>query len=146
MRPRPGPVLEIDTNVKLGQHNGLWTYTIGQGARLPGLAKKLFVAAKDHQKNAVYVASPESVPRSCTGFRHLTIRLSFFPLVCSQPSSVIHFNYHLKQILVDMERRAPIRCVFARGLSRERTDPPPHGPSSRYGAPSLDWQRCANNV
>jgi len=59
--PRPGPILEIDTKVQLGQHNGLWTYTIGQGARLPGLARRLFVAGKDHQKNAIYVALPESV-------------------------------------------------------------------------------------
>jgi tRNA U34 2-thiouridine synthase MnmA/TrmU len=59
--PRPGPILEIDTGVQLGQHNGLWTYTIGQGAKLSGLARKLFVASKDRQKNAIYVALPESV-------------------------------------------------------------------------------------
>ncbi|KAI0306666.1 5-methylaminomethyl-2-thiouridylate-methyltransferase [Multifurca ochricompacta] len=58
---QPGPVLEIDTNVELGQHNGLWTYTIGQGAKLPGLAKKMFVAGKDHEKNVIYVALPEWV-------------------------------------------------------------------------------------
>jgi tRNA-specific 2-thiouridylase len=57
--PRPGPVLAIETNVELGRHNGLWTYTIGQGARLPGLTKKLFVAAKDRRKNAIYVALPD---------------------------------------------------------------------------------------
>jgi len=57
--PRPGPIFEIDTNVQLGQHNGLWSYTIGQGAKLPGLAQKLFVAAKDHRKNAIYVALPD---------------------------------------------------------------------------------------
>jgi len=59
--PQPGPILEIDTKVQLGKHNGLWTYTIGQGAKLPGLSRKLFVAGKDHQKNAIYVALPESV-------------------------------------------------------------------------------------
>ncbi|KAI9510271.1 5-methylaminomethyl-2-thiouridylate-methyltransferase [Russula earlei] len=59
--PRPGPILEIETNVRLGQHNGLWTYTVGQGAKLPGLTQKLFVAGKDHRKNVVYVALPESV-------------------------------------------------------------------------------------
>ena len=64
MVPRPGPILEIQTNAQLGQHNGLWTYTIGQGARLPGLATKLFVAGKDHQKNVIYVAVPESVQPS----------------------------------------------------------------------------------
>ena len=61
MAPQPGPILEIDTNVELGQHGGLWTYTIGQGAKLPGLSQKLFVAGKDHNKNAIYVALPESV-------------------------------------------------------------------------------------
>lgn len=60
--PRPGPILEVDTNIELGQHNGLWTYTIGQGARLPGLTRRLFVAAKDPLKNAIYVALPELVP------------------------------------------------------------------------------------
>ena len=64
MTPQPGPILEINTKVQLGQHNGLWTYTIGQGARLPGLATKLFVAGKDRQKNAIYVALPESVQSS----------------------------------------------------------------------------------
>jgi hypothetical protein len=59
--PQPGPILEIDTDVELGQHTGLWSYTIGQGAKLPGLSQKLFVARKDHQKNAIYVALPESV-------------------------------------------------------------------------------------
>lgn len=57
--PQPGPILEVDTNVQLGQHSGLWTYTIGQGARLPGLGRKLFVAGKDHQRNAIYVAISE---------------------------------------------------------------------------------------
>ena len=62
--PQPGPILEVNTNVQLGQHNGLWTYTIGQGAKLPGLATKLFVAGKDHEKNVIYVALPESVQSS----------------------------------------------------------------------------------
>ena len=61
MAPQPGPILEIDTDVELGQHTGLWSYTIGQGAKLPGLSQKLFVAGKDHQKNAIYVALPKSV-------------------------------------------------------------------------------------
>ncbi|KAF8275127.1 5-methylaminomethyl-2-thiouridylate-methyltransferase [Lactarius quietus] len=57
--PRPGPILAIDTDVELGQHSGLWTFTIGQGAKIPGLARKVFVAAKDPKKNAIYVALPE---------------------------------------------------------------------------------------
>jgi tRNA-5-taurinomethyluridine 2-sulfurtransferase len=82
--PRPGPILEIDTNVQLGQHNGLWTYTIGQGARLPGLARKLFVAGKDHEKNAIYVALPESVQPSLSLSLSLAPPRSFF--FCSRRS------------------------------------------------------------
>ena len=81
MAPQPGPILEIDTNVELGQHNGLWTYTIGQGAKLPGLSQKLFVAGKDHQKNAIYVALPESVVGAPP--------LPFFPLSCSHFGSPV---------------------------------------------------------
>lgn len=78
--PQPGPILEIDTNVELGQHNGLWTYTIGQGAKLPGLSRKLFVASKDHQKNAIYVALPESVVGGGPHFLFPCFLLSFrFP-------------------------------------------------------------------
>jgi tRNA-5-taurinomethyluridine 2-sulfurtransferase len=92
-----GPIIEIDTNVQLGQHNGLWTYTIGQGAKLPGLSRKLFVASKDHRKNVIYVALPESVvvpplspplsfSRSCS---HLSLPVpTFLSFACvrSHPS------------------------------------------------------------
>lgn len=61
MVPRPGPILEVDTNVQLGSHNGLWTYTIGQGAKVGGQGERLFVVGKDHEKNAIYVALPELV-------------------------------------------------------------------------------------
>lgn len=107
MAPRPGPILEIDTKVRLGQHNGLWTYTIGQGARLPGLARKLFVAGKDHQRNAIYVALPESVQPSLSHSLCLAPPRSLFarvfdicPLICvarSHPalftSSIISNNF-----------------------------------------------------
>ena len=81
MTPQPGPILEIDTNVQLGQHNGLWTYTIGQGAKLPGLSTKLFVAGKDHRKNAIYVALPE-----------LVVAFPFVPSAPSFSRSCSHFG------------------------------------------------------
>lgn len=90
--PRPGPILEISTNVQLGQHNGLWTYTIGQGARLPGLARKLFVASKDHQKNVIYVALPESV-QSSLSFSLVSPR-SFLPRVFDVCSLTCVFRSH----------------------------------------------------
>ena len=106
--PRPGPILEAETNVQLGQHDGLWTYTIGQGARLPGLASKLFVAGKDRRKNAIYVALPELVQPSLSlaplrflfffFFFFLSSRLLYLlsDLHCSQSPSIIHYEYHIK--------------------------------------------------
>lgn len=99
--PRPGPILEIETNVELGQHNGLWTYTIGQGARLPGLGRKLFVARKDHRKNAIYVAITELVQLSLSlslapssFFLCSRLHLFFFSdLHCPQSPIIIHLEY-----------------------------------------------------
>jgi tRNA-5-taurinomethyluridine 2-sulfurtransferase len=78
----------VDTNIKLGTHNGLWTYTIGQGARIQGLNTKLFVAAKDHKKNAIYVAPPESVVASRLSFLRSDINHPFSSrgVACSHPA------------------------------------------------------------
>ena len=81
MAPQPGPILEIDTDVELGQHTGLWSYTIGQGAKLPGLSQKLFVAGKDHQKNAIYVALPESVVDPPPSFSLFPTLISVSPVL-----------------------------------------------------------------
>lgn len=101
MNPQPGPILEVQTKVQLGQHNGLWSYTIGQGARLPGLAKKLFVAGKDHQSNVIYVALAELVqpsfslapPRTfyCSRLQYLLSDLHY-----SQSPSIIHLEYYIE--------------------------------------------------
>ena len=39
----------------LGRHQGLYSYTIGQNARIKGMAQKMFVARKDPKENAIYV-------------------------------------------------------------------------------------------
>ena len=60
--PRPGLIQELGTDRVLGRHQGLWNYTIGQNARIPGLAQKAFVARKDLQQNTVYVVGGPCVP------------------------------------------------------------------------------------
>ena len=57
LEPNPGQIYELETGTTIGTHEGLWTYTIGQGARLPGLKEKYFVAAKSKQENAIYVVN-----------------------------------------------------------------------------------------
>ncbi|KAG6809150.1 hypothetical protein H0H92_001400 [Tricholoma furcatifolium] len=54
--PNPGPIIDVSTGSILATHQGLWNYTIGQGARLPGMKEKAFVVRKDVDKNAVYIA------------------------------------------------------------------------------------------
>jgi tRNA U34 2-thiouridine synthase MnmA/TrmU len=53
--PRPGRIVHMETGKPIGTHNGLWNYTIGQGAKLPGHSQPLFVASKDTDNNELLV-------------------------------------------------------------------------------------------
>lgn len=53
--PNPGPILLHPSLTQVGTHQGLWTLTIGQNARVPGQPRKLFVARKDIENNAIIV-------------------------------------------------------------------------------------------
>jgi len=65
LEPDPGPIYELETGATVGTHKGLWTYTIGQGARLPGSKERYFVASKNKEGNAIYVVN--------SSFGHLPI-------------------------------------------------------------------------
>ncbi|KAG7580008.1 hypothetical protein FFLO_00216 [Filobasidium floriforme] len=52
--PTPGHLI-TPTGTILGQHAGLWHYTIGQRARIPGMKEKWFVASKRVGTNEVVV-------------------------------------------------------------------------------------------
>ena len=54
----PGDIIDIDTNKKLGTHEGLMYYTIGQrkGLNIGGTTDKLFVVGKNLEKNILYVS------------------------------------------------------------------------------------------
>jgi tRNA-specific 2-thiouridylase len=51
----PGPIINQVTGKIVGEHSGLWNFTIGQNARVPGMPEKLFVCSKDVESNAVYL-------------------------------------------------------------------------------------------
>ncbi len=55
---KPGIVVNIETNEKIGEHVGLMYYTIGQrkGLNIGGNTDKMFVVGKDLNKNILYVA------------------------------------------------------------------------------------------
>jgi tRNA U34 2-thiouridine synthase MnmA/TrmU len=52
---KPGPIIDVTTGEQVGAHDGLWTYTIGQGAKIRGMPEKMHVSHKDVTANTVYV-------------------------------------------------------------------------------------------
>ncbi|MCG2690429.1 tRNA 2-thiouridine(34) synthase MnmA, partial [Candidatus Parcubacteria bacterium] len=58
LKPRPGEIVELKGRV-LGQHQGLWFYTIGQRKGLPLQQGPWFVIKKDFKKNCLFVSKNE---------------------------------------------------------------------------------------
>ena len=58
---KPGDVIDIETNEKVGEHTGLMYYTIGQrkGLNIGGNKEKMFVVGKNLDKNILYVSFGE---------------------------------------------------------------------------------------
>ena len=59
---KKGDIIDIDTNKKIGIHNGLINYTIGQrrGINVGGSDERMFVVGKDLEKNILYIAEGEN--------------------------------------------------------------------------------------
>ncbi|KAL4077193.1 tRNA-specific 2-thiouridylase [Scleroderma yunnanense] len=53
--PNPGPIIDMTTSEQIATHEGLWNYTIGQGAKIRGCKTRMFVAKKDPNQNAIFV-------------------------------------------------------------------------------------------
>lgn len=54
---RPGPVVEIETGKKIGEHKGYWFYTIGQRKGLGLSGGPWYVVRKNVRDNVVYVSN-----------------------------------------------------------------------------------------
>ncbi|KZS88403.1 5-methylaminomethyl-2-thiouridylate-methyltransferase [Sistotremastrum niveocremeum HHB9708] len=61
LTPKPGKIVNEDGEV-IGEHQGLWRYTIGQGAKLRGMPTRMYVSKKDHEKNEVMVVPSSNHP------------------------------------------------------------------------------------
>ena len=55
----PGPVINISTNEKIGEHEGLNRYTIGQrrGLNIGGTIDRMYVVGKNLENNILYIAT-----------------------------------------------------------------------------------------
>ncbi|KAF9017214.1 5-methylaminomethyl-2-thiouridylate-methyltransferase [Hymenopellis radicata] len=61
--PNPGPIVREDTGKRVGTHQGLWTFTIGENARVQGMPQKMYVSDKDEAINTIYVVPGVNNPR-----------------------------------------------------------------------------------
>lgn len=52
----PGDLVEFESGVVMGQHNGFWFYTIGQRQGIGLSGGPWYVVAKDTRKNIVYIS------------------------------------------------------------------------------------------
>lgn len=64
---QPGQIVTPSGEV-VGEHRGLWNYTIGQGAKISGSKQRLFVSGKNQEKNQVVV-----VPGRSVGFQSVLV-------------------------------------------------------------------------
>ncbi|KAI0636560.1 SIT4 phosphatase-associated protein-domain-containing protein [Trametes polyzona] len=59
---KPGPIIDMTNGKTVGKHDGLFTFTIGQNARIKGMPQKMIVARKDAKANAIYVVPGSTHP------------------------------------------------------------------------------------
>lgn len=61
---KKGDIIDIESNLKVGEHSGVYFYTIGQrdGLKIGGQKIPYYVVDKDIQKNIVYVGHGNSNP------------------------------------------------------------------------------------
>lgn len=68
---RPGPVIEIETGRKIGEHSGFWFYTIGQRKGLGLSGGPWFVVRKNVRDNVIYVSKGYDTPKQYGKEMHL---------------------------------------------------------------------------
>lgn len=58
----PGEIVDIETNEVVGEHEGIYFYTIGQRAKIPNQTEAYFYCGKDKDKNVMYVCHGSDNP------------------------------------------------------------------------------------
>lgn len=103
LAPKIGDIIDIDTQEKVGKHDGLYKYTIGQRKGLGiggrGTGEPWFVANKDVKNNILYVCQGES---NKALYSEGLVTESFNWILCSPPSDkfdcLAKFRYRQKDI------------------------------------------------
>lgn len=69
---RPGPIVELETGRKLGEHRGFWFHTIGQRKGLGLSGGPWYVVRKNVHDNVVYVSQGYNTDKQYGDTLHLT--------------------------------------------------------------------------
>lgn len=99
-----GDVIDVSTNKKVGCHNGLFRYTIGQrrGLNIGGNSDRMFVVGKDLDKNILYVIVGSEtdylISTSC-----VLEKTNWFSDEKNYDGLTAKFRYRQKELPVDIE-------------------------------------------
>jgi len=138
--PKPGRI--VDTKGKdLGAHRGLWMYTIGQGARIPGLTTKLFVARKNAAANELVVAPSDHPSLFCTS----VFVSSWHWIWDDHPPSSVDSPTGLRASVQIRHRMSEVPCTIFRrkgGVFEIRFEQPEQGVAPGQIAVVWDGEWC----
>ncbi|KAF7312527.1 tRNA-specific 2-thiouridylase MnmA [Mycena indigotica] len=115
IRPSPGPVKLVSTNQTLTEHQGLWSFTIGENIRLPGRPEKLYVVSKDIESNTIFVG-PAHEPN--LNVRNLQVKGFAWIWRDSPPDQL---NDGVKLVVQIRHKMAPVLCT-ARSIGGKASD------------------------
>ncbi|KAG6829363.1 hypothetical protein H0H87_011672 [Tephrocybe sp. NHM501043] len=105
--PNPGLIVDISTGSTVATHTGLWNYTIGQGARIPGMLKRAFVVRKDIKSNTIYVAPGANNPLLLCH----AIQVAHFTFIWADlPPAGLHSDLGYRANVKLMHRMQPVMC------------------------------------
>uniref|UniRef100_A0A7S3LGT0 tRNA-5-taurinomethyluridine 2-sulfurtransferase n=1 Tax=Aplanochytrium stocchinoi TaxID=215587 RepID=A0A7S3LGT0_9STRA len=107
----PGNIVSVDdTKITFGRHSGLFRYTIGQGAKVSGLKKKLFVTGKDPKTNNLFVCEGEDNPALFS--KGLYVNPKFMYWVDGEPPRDFCFTGTLRLKCKVRYRQASVWCTL----------------------------------
>ncbi|EZA48605.1 Mitochondrial tRNA-specific 2-thiouridylase [Ooceraea biroi] len=65
---KPGDYVDLDSGLKIGRHNGIHKWTIGQRCKIGGCLKPYFVFRKEQETNTILVAGGSTHPSLFSDF------------------------------------------------------------------------------
>ncbi|KAH0590963.1 tRNA-specific 2-thiouridylase mnmA [Termitomyces sp. J132] len=107
--PNPGPMIDLSTGSTVATHQGLWNYTIGQGARISGMKEKAFVVRKDIERNTIYIAPGADNPL----LRCSTVHVTTFSFIWADaPPAGLHEPTGYRSHVKLMHKMKSVMCYI----------------------------------